>query len=54
MFIVLILIWLSIVFDNENLIHSLQFFWILLLPVVVLKVLFKKSKCTLFLEKERW
>jgi len=31
-----------------------QFWWVLLLPIVILKIFFPKHKTTQWIEKERW
>lgn len=49
--ITIVFISLLIGFDIPN---WFKFWWVLLLPVVILKVFFPKNKITQWIEKERW
>lgn len=58
LFIGLLLICITIVFisliTGFNITNWFQFWWVLLLPIVILKIFFPKNKITQWIEKERW
>lgn len=53
LFICMTIVFISLI-TGFNIPNWFQFWWVLLLPIVILKVFFPKNKITQWIEKERW
>ena len=51
---IMMLVVLVVVAFGIDLPQWVSFWWVLLIPVVLVKMIFPKSKVTLWLEKVRW